>query len=150
MRAIGDQPLTSEESAAFIAALRIQVKKRTRFRHQGRKPEIGLDCAGLPLWAMQAIGRPVTDIVGYGREPYRDGLEGALTANLGPRVPRETMRAGDVVMMRFAGDPRHVGILTDYPDGGLALIHTHDTLKFVTEHRLDDARRKTITGVWRP
>jgi cell wall-associated NlpC family hydrolase len=149
MRAIGPL-LTAEESAAFIAALRTQVKRRTRFRHQGRNPTIGLDCAGLPLWAMQAIGRPVTDIVGYGREPYRDGLEGALIANLGARVPKESMRAGDVVMMRFAGDPRHVGILTDYPDGGLALIHTHDTLKMVREHRLDQKRRDSIVAVWRP
>lgn len=148
-RSIGG-PLTPEESAAFIAALRTQVKRRTKFSHQGRDPNTGLDCAGLPLWAMQKIGRPVSDLVGYGREPYRNGLEGAITENLGPKVRWETMKAGDVVMMRFAGDPRHVGVLTDYPDGGLAIIHIHDTLKCATEHRLDDARRKTITAVWRP
>jgi uncharacterized protein YijF (DUF1287 family) len=60
------------------------------------------------------------------------------------------MRAGDVVMMRFAGDPRHVGILADYPDGGFMLIHTHDTLKYVTEHRLDERRAASIVAVWRP
>lgn len=147
MRAIGP-PLTPEESAAFIAAARSFMG--VKFRHQGRNPKIGLDCAGLPLAAMQLIGRPVTDIRGYGREPYRDGLEGALIANLGERVAKESMRAGDVVIMRFAGDPRHVGILTDYPDGGLALIHTHDTLKHVTEHRLDEKRAASIVAVWRP
>lgn len=147
MRAIG-QPLTAEESAAFIAAARRL--KNVPFRHQGRNPKIGIDCAGLALVAMQSIGRPVLDIKGYGREPYRDGLEGALNDNLGPKVPKESMQAGDVVMMRFAGDPRHVGILTDYPEGGLALLHTHDTLKHVTEHRLDKRRAASITGVWRP
>lgn len=147
MRAIGP-PLTPEETAAFISAARSF--KGVRFRHQGRNPKIGLDCAGLALVAMQRIGRPVTDLKGYGREPYRDGLEGALTANLGDKVGKETMRAGDVVMMRFDGDPRHVGIITNYPEGGFALLHTHDKLKLVAEHRLDESRLATIVGVWRP
>lgn len=147
MRAIGPL-LTAEESAAFIAAARRL--KNVRFRHQGRNPKIGIDCAGLALVAMQSIGRPVHDIKGYGREPYRDGLEGALIANLGPKVEKDSMKAGDVVMMRFAGDPRHVGILVDYPDGGLALLHTHDTLKMVREHRLDEKRAASIVAVWRP
>jgi cell wall-associated NlpC family hydrolase len=146
-RSIGG-PLTPEESAAFVAHARSFLG--VRFRHQGRNPEIGLDCAGLALVSMQAIGRPVSDLEGYGREPYRNGLEGALTANLGPRVAKESMRAGDVVMMRFNGDPRHVGILADYPDGGLMLIHTHDTLKRVREHRLDEKRAASIVAVWRP
>jgi cell wall-associated NlpC family hydrolase len=83
-------------------------------------------------------------------EPYKNGLEAAITANLGNPIPKQTMRAGDVVVMRFAGDPRHVGILADYPDGGFMLIHTHDTLKFVSEHNLNEERRASITGVWRP
>ena len=147
MRSIGG-PLTPEETAAFIAHSRYL--KGVRFRHQGRDPKIGLDCAGLAIVSMQAIGRPVKDLEGYGREPYRDGLRGALTANLGSPVSNQTMRAGDVVMMRFAGDPRHVGILADYPDGGFMLIHTHDTLKYVTEHRLDERRAASIVAVWRP
>lgn len=145
MRAIGPA-FTPEETEALIAAARSF--RRIRFRHQGRNPKIGLDCAGLILAALKAVGRPTHDIKGYGREPHRNGLREAIEANLG--APVKDMKAGDVVLMRFDGDPRHVGLLAYYPEGGLSLIHTHDTLKHVTEHRLDDKRAATIVAVWRP
>lgn len=149
MRAIGP-PLTAEESAAFLEALRSQVKRRTKFKHRRRDPRLGLDCAGLLLWAMRQIGRPVVDVDAYGREPYRNALERALTENLGAPIRKEEMRPGDVVMMKFAGDPRHVAVIGDYPGGLLSVIHTHDTLKHVAEHRIDDTRNVTIVSVWRP
>lgn len=145
MRANG-AAFTPEETAAFIARARSCMG--VRFKHQGRDPRFGLDCAGLPLWSMAAMGRPVVDIAGYGREPHKDGLERALTDNLGEPIPIEQMRAGDVILMRFGGAPRHVGILTDHPEGGLSLLHVHDRLKFVAEHRLE--ARTRIVKVWRP
>lgn len=147
MRTIGE-PLTAEESAAFIAAARSLVN-RVLFRHQGRNPKTGLDCAGLPQWAMTQIGRPVWDLTAYGTEPHKDGLYGAMVQNLGEPVPRESMRAGDVVLMRFHGAPRHVAIVTQLPDGRLGLLHVHAENKIVSEHGLD-GYHGDIVGVWRP
>ena len=112
--------------------------------------ERGFDCAGLVVWAMKKIGRSVNDISAYGREPHKDGLRENMVLNLGPQVPRESMRAGDIVLMRFDGEPRHVALLTEYPAGGLAVIHTHAHAKKVAEHRLDDYWRGCITEVFRP
>ena len=84
MRAIGP-PLTAEESAAFIAAARTQVKRRTKFRHMGRSPETGFDCAGLAQWSMKQIGRDVWDMDAYGREPHKNGLRNAMVRNLGDK-----------------------------------------------------------------
>ena len=148
MRAIGP-PLTAEESAAFIAAARSCVN-RVKFRHMGRDPKTGMDCAGLAQWAAQQVGRPVWDIPAYGTQPHRDGLRQAMVNNMGEPVPRDSVRPGDVVLMKFDGEPKHVGIIGDYPGGLLSLIHTYGTIKRVTEHRLDAMWRGMIVEVFRP
>lgn len=145
MRAIGG-PLTAAESEAMIAACRTLIH-RVPFRHQGRKPAIGLDCAGLVLWGLKQIGRPVVDVRGYGTEPHKNGLRDAIEANLGPTV--SDMRAGDVVLMRFHGAPRHVALLTTMPEGHLGMIHVHADNKVVSEHSFD-GYWGDVVAVWRP
>lgn len=147
-RVIGP-PLTPEESAQMIAHARSLIG-RVRFRHMGRNPAIGLDCAGLLFWIVGKIGRPTADLPAYGREPHKDGLRQNLIRNLGAPLPAAQMRVGDMPLMRFDGDPRHVGILADYPGGGLSLIHVHAHNKVVAEHRLDDYWRGNIVEVYRP
>lgn len=148
MRALG-APFTPEETAAFIAAARSCVN-RVKFRHMGRDPKTGMDCAGLPQWCAKQVGRPVWDIPAYGTEPHKDGLRDALVRNLGNPIPISQMRAGDVPLMRFDGEPKHVGILFDHPDGVHGLIHTYGTIKKVTEHILNPFWRSMIVEVWRP
>lgn len=146
-RALGP-PLTPDESAALVAACRSQLN--VRFRHAGRKPGTGFDCAGLIAWGLLEIGKPIADRKGYGREPYRDGLRETLLANFGPPVPVEDLQAGDVALMTFAQEPRHVGLLFDHPGGGLAIVHTYGTVKRVVEHSLNAQWRGWITEVFRP
>lgn len=164
MRAIGE-PLTALESAAFIRCVRSFIN--VPFGHQGRKPW-KLDCAGLLLVAMQgkarnlpftedAIGsfvqawdgRPTVDLQAYGRDPFRDGLQRVLEDNLGAAVD-EPGKPGDVVLMRFKGDPRHVGVLSTHPEGGLRLIHTDAAVRRVTEHRADTGWADFVFAVYRP
>lgn len=146
MRAIGAL-LTAEESAALVAACLSKVRKP--FRHGGRGPE-RFDCAGLILWGLQQIGRTVYDLPAYGREPFRDGLREAVIRNLGQAVPRASMRAGDVVLMAFGGEPRHIGLLAPYPHGGLMLIHTYSRVREVVAHRLDERWAGFVVEVFRP
>lgn len=148
-RAIGT-PLTPEEIKAFIAAAR--ACKNVPFLHMGRDPKFGLDCAGLPQYAMRVgVGRPVYDLPAYGRDPHKDGLRSALVKNFGRPVALSAMRAGDVVLMRFQdhSEPRHVAIVTDHPDG-LGLLHVHSEMKFVSEHRMDERWRSFIVEAFRP
>ena len=149
MRAIGP-PLTEAERMAWIAAARAMLG--LRWRHQGRDPQRGVDCAGLLVCAMRAIGRPVADVSAYGREPYRNTLERIMREGFGDPVPLDGMRVGDAVMLNFRnGDPSHVGILADYPYGGLSLIHAYARgVRKVIEHRLDEEWAGYIFEVYRP
>jgi hypothetical protein len=63
MREIGP-PLSDAERAAFIAEARTYLG--VRFGHQGRSRH-KLDCIGLCVVAMHAIGRPLWDSPAYGR-----------------------------------------------------------------------------------
>jgi hypothetical protein len=164
MRTIGE-PLTALESAAFIRCVRSYIN--VPFGHQGRKPW-KLDCAGLWLLAMGGWGRnvpftvdpvgelvrvwdgrPTVDLEAYGRTPFRDGLQRVVEQNAGPPVAGPPI-AGDGVLMRFRGDPQHVGIIADHPEGGLRLIHTDSTFQRVVEHRFDDFWASCVSGIYRP
>lgn len=146
MRAIGP-PLSDTERLALIAAARGYLG--VRFRHQGRS-ERGIDCAGLVVVSLQAGGREPNDVEAYGREPLNQGLRGMLVENFGEPVPKDEMRSGDVVLMRFRGEPSHVGIVGDYPYGGVSLIHAFAQVKKVVEHRIDDEWLGNIVEVFRP
>lgn len=85
----------------------------------------------------------------YGREPWRDGLRQSLQANFGD--PIKVWQPGDVALLRRVdlSEPSHVGILGDYPQGGLSLIHCHSRIA-VTEHRIDEFWERLILDVYRP
>lgn len=148
MRAIGP-PLNDAERLAFIAEARTYVAEAVRFRHQGRSRR-GVDCAGLLLVSMAAIGRPIVDLDAYGREPLGGELRAMMVANLGEPVPKAEMWPGDVVLMRFLGEPSHVGLIGDYLYGGLSLIHTFAQVRKVVEHRIDSEWNDYILEVFRP
>jgi hypothetical protein len=97
-----------------------------------------------------AIGRSCFDAKAYSREPQRQGLREALARNLGDPMPKADMRAGDIALLAFKGQPSHVGIVTDYPLGGFALLHTFAQMKKVVEHRMDETWMGYIVEVFRP
>lgn len=123
------------------------------FRHLGRT-ERALDCAGLAWIAHRDCGVVLPDFRRYGREPHNDGLIKHITVALGDPVAvapvsLDRLFAGDVVVMRFKVDPHHVAIVTDYPYGGLALVHACGEVKRVVWHRLAPDQVKRITHVFR-
>lgn len=144
------EPLTDAERAAFIAEARTWL--RVPFRHTGRSRR-GVDCVGLVAVALAKVGREVADRRDYGRDPVRDGLREVLVSHFGEPVAE--MQPGDVALMRWH-EPMgvrlfcHVGIVTDYPLGGLALIHAHSQNREVVEHRLAGPWPRRIVEVWRP
>lgn len=139
--------LTDEERAAFIDAARTYLG--VKFKHQGRSRN-GVDCVGLCVLAMQAIGRTCFDAKTYSRHAQKQGLRAALVRNLGEPIAKDQMRAGDIVLMAFVGEPSHVGIITNHPYGGFALLHTFAQMKKVVEHRMDEQWMDYISEVFRP
>lgn len=127
-----------------------------RFRHQGRalEPGVGgLDCLGLLMAVAHNLrlqgknGEPLTmfDTADYSKSPDGNFLLGQLTDNL---FPVSGMRAGDIALFRFDGNPQHLGILTPYAHGGVGMVHAYAPSRKVVEHRMDKVWRSRIVGLF--
>ena len=115
----------------------------TPFRHQGRIPGLALDCAGLVVSVAKEIGADYIDRPGYSRNPSGGLLESALDDQ--PCLERVTDRQpGDVLLMRFSGEPQHLAIFT-----GENIIHSYEAVGKVCEHRLASVWAARIVRVYR-
>ncbi len=125
-------------SAAIVAAVRGCIG--TRFRAQGRRAGVGLDCVGVALMAAEAAGSPAE------ATPYALGgdhearLDGAIAA-LGCTVVA-TMQPGDLLVLAPAAGRRHLAVAT--PRG---IVHAHAGLGRVVEGPLDPSW--ALIAVWR-
>ena len=117
------------------------------FRHRGRGPRY-YDCAGVCICASADIGHVVQDLAHYGREPHKDGLREQVRLNMGPPITG-ALQPGDIPLMRFERYPHHLGIIGDYGDGGLSLIHAYAEVGYVCEHRLDAVWQSRIIEAYR-
>ena len=107
----------AERARAFVG---------TRFRPQGRVPELGLDCVGLVLCVFELPEMLV-------RRDYRlrgDHLAELMRELAGPfrRVPADRRRAGDVAVFQVTQNQLHLGILA-----GQGLVHADARLGKVVE-----------------
>lgn len=117
----------------------------TPFKHQGRVPGLALDCAGLFVVVASALGLQVLDEQGYGRNPWHGLLEQCIARQPFLReVPKGEMRSGDVLLMRFTGEPQHIAI-----HAGATVIHAYESVGRVVEHRLADVWRARVVRVYR-
>jgi hypothetical protein len=130
----------------FIAAAR--ELKGARWKHRGRKPW-AVDCIGLVVMAAREAGIQTPDEAHYGREPWDDRLRKGCRNRWGEPLAPARARAGDVALIRWApGDPTHVGIVANHPDGGLTLIHAHN-LHGVIEQSLREPIARCVVEVYR-
>lgn len=115
----------------------------TPFMHQGRLVGQALDCAGVAVHVFDRVGCEVDQPAAYGRLPNNAMLE--YWADRQPFLVRATdPQPGDILLMRFTGEPQHVAIYT-----GENLIHAYEAIGRVVEHRLDDKWRRRIVRVYR-
>lgn len=147
-------PLSELERAAFVAAARAHVAAGTRFRHQGRGPT-HLDCVGLIVVALAAVGRASETPANYGREPAHDRLRDRLREHFGPPVAagadgHAAAQPGDVVAMAWHLRPQHVAIVGDHVTGGLSLIHADALFGAVVEHAFIAPWLTLTIEVYRP
>lgn len=117
----------------------------TPFRHQGRLPGVALDCAGLFIQICLDLGFSPVDSKGYGRNPYKGMLEThADNQEFMRRIPISEMAAGDILLMRFSGNPQHVAI-----HAGENIIHAYEHAGKVVEHRMADVWRARVVRAYR-
>lgn len=151
--------LTAKERSVFIAAARAFLTSgpdggRVRYRHRGRDYR-GVDCIGIPVCAMAAVGRDVQDPRVYSPMPDGHTLRDALIAHLGQPIPPDELRPGDIALMRWheQGGTRffnHVGVVTRHPLGGLALLHSYKPNREVVEHIIGEPWIRRIVEGYRP
>lgn len=128
--------LSGADRTAFIAAARSLVG--APYRHQGRSAR-GVDCVGLPIYALAQIGVQCEDLFGYSARPDGVTLQANVEKHLG--APVKSWRPGDIVLMRWheRGSTvycNHVGILGTH-GGRWTLIHALHAEKRVVEHSLE-------------
>lgn len=115
----------------------------TPFHHQGRLPGVGLDCIGLIVVALQAVGCIVADRRDYARRPDGTALAAALAAHGAVRV--DAPLPGDVLLFAFDGQPQHVAMLSA-PD---CIIHAYAPAGKVVEVCLNGSWRRRVVAFWR-
>ena len=118
----------------------------TPFKHQGRIKGRSLDCAGLVITVGRDVGVDLTDVIGYGRNPTGQLLESALDSQ--PELVRivniHNRQAGDILLMRFDGEPQHLAIFE-----GTNIIHSYAAVQKACEHLLTDEWANRIVRVYR-
>jgi cell wall-associated NlpC family hydrolase len=133
----------------------------TKYHHQGRlkkskRGPCGVDCIGLVIGVIDELGlqdgqgKPLSqhDEFNYSMYPERGRLVASISKHL-REIPAEKMREGDVLLFKFFTDPQHVGLLTQYPTGGLGVIHCTSTSGWVVEQPFSDGMRRMLTHVYR-
>ncbi len=122
----------------------------TPFHHAQRTPgrRGGVDCSGLLICALRAIGiRPFDEMV-YAREVDPRQLREGLEANAVEIQPDDAV-AGDALAFWFTrrGRMQHVALMTGPDD----MIHTHAraTGGMVREEPITDFWRTRIVSAWR-
>ena len=126
------------QSAAIVAAVRGCVG--TRFKPQGRRPGVALDCVGVALVAAEAAGSPAA------APPYTLGgdhearLDAAVAALGGTLVA--VAQPGDLLVLAPAAGRRHLAVVTSR-----GIVHAHAGLGRVVEGPLDPAW--TRVAAWR-
>lgn len=126
----------------------------TPFAHQQRTRGVGTDCGGLVGGVAVALELvPVSwwaesfdpQFGGYSRQPSHGTLQ---------RVCETFMRRvddylpGDVLLMRFVGEPQHLAIVADYVHGGLSIVHAMLRVGRVAEHRLSPEWRRNVVAAY--
>lgn len=131
------------DTAAFVAAAEAMIG--TPFKHQGRLPGVGLDCAGLVVCALRAVGYPVIDAPpGYGRLPSHGMLERVVESNC-DRIALADLADGDLCTFRFRNEPQHLAIHV----GGGQLIHCWQDAGRVLCHDFDALWRDRLVACYR-
>jgi NlpC/P60 family putative phage cell wall peptidase len=110
----------------------------TPYRHQGRQRTVAVDCVGLVFGVAQAVGfgdrqfwtRVAHGWCDYDRIPDGHTLQRAFSLFL-PEYPQHKAEPGDVLLIRFAGYPRHTAFLTERD----TIIHAYSGCKKCVENR---------------
>ena len=143
--------------AAAITREAIVAEARTwlgaPWRHQGWDRRLGCDCIGLVRGLGHALGQfdgaddnpDLAEFLGYSRQPQPELMRRVLMQYFTPLPAPSAALPGDVLWLRFAGDPQHLAILLPGPH----IIHALEPARAVVEHRFDERWTRRAVVSWR-
>jgi len=149
--AMCEAPVTLVSRAHLITLARSLVTRRVRWKHQGVRPDTGMDCGGLVRWLAQACGLFDLSVRAYRRDADGVTLEAACREVLDDLPSLQAVRPGDVLTFDDHGRyPCHVALAADGAEP-FSLIHATPLARRVVEQRFDaywrDTWRRAFT--WR-
>ena len=113
------------------------------YRHQGRN-RLGVECGGLFFVVGREAGLTIIEPDTYSFSPDPTIIEASLCQHCDPIGVSEAI-PGDVLWLSFAGEPRHVGLVTS-----IGLLHSWAGPGKVVEHCLDTVWRRRVKSAYRP
>ncbi len=116
--------MSDEGEALAAAAMRLV---GAPFRLHGRDAATGLDCVGVALAALAAIGRPSAGLGGYRLRQVDAAPFLGAAAHAGLSEVAGAPEPGDLLLVRVGPAQRHIVIAG--PDG--AFVHAHAGLRRV-------------------
>lgn len=121
----------------------------TPYHHQASIKGVGCDCVGFLAEVAVETGLITPELraefpTDYSRQPSAGQLRRLCSGHLS-LVPLDSRAPGDIVLMRFAEEPQHLGMLTAVDPDYVIHCGQHG----VVEHRLDSVWRGRIVRVYR-
>lgn len=108
----------------------------TPYHHQGRILGHGVDCYGLIEMVARGLGFACPEKVRYSRLPDATQLIAYMDEYA---IPVTTPQPGDILIMTFMDQMRHMGIMTD-----VGMIHSYEPSRMVIEHAIDSVWQRRI------
>ena len=125
--------------------------------HQGRRPDIGIDCIGLLACTGKVLGVDFEDRVDYSFRPDGVTLLKRMREQFTEK-PIDQILPGDIVIFWISKKslPQHVGIWTsndsfqqdEVVEGGVGVLHTFSSWGKVVESAIDRRWRRRISAVF--
>lgn len=119
----------------------------TPFKHQGRIPSVGIDCAGVVICASVKLGQKFEDLTNYNMRPTQEDILKKIIDSGFYDVSLEDTIPGDLLLMAYDGNIQHIAIVTENSPN-IYILHAVNGKK-VIEHRLDTAWKERIRRVFR-
>lgn len=141
------QPLTPNQAAVLREARKLL---GIRWRHQGRNPERGLDCGGVPDIVATRLGWAHTPILAYSRYPDGVSIKAYLRREM-VEIRRKDLQPADVLLLLNIVEgvwPCHVAIVASCRER-LTIIHGDAIEEKVVENGIDLSWERKIAGCFR-
>jgi NlpC/P60 family putative phage cell wall peptidase len=110
----------------------------TPYHHMGRVIGHGVDCYGVIEMVGRALGVDIPENIRYSRIPNEEELLTYMD-RYAVRIPVNEAREGDILIIPFMKQMRHMAIKTD-----LGMVHAFEPRGMVVEHALDKVWQRLI------